>query len=76
MFKMSYQIPLLKRYVLDKKYIKNYHPTSNLPIIPKRIGMVVARGIEEHLEYNDLNDSYQSAYRRDHLTETAILIYA
>ena len=33
----------------------------------------VARRIEEHLESNDLNDSYQSAYRRGHSKETALL---
>jgi len=26
-----------------------------------------------HLEHNDLNDIYQSAYRRGHSTETALL---
>ena len=34
---------------------------------------VVTRHIEEHLQNNDLKDSYQSAYRRGHSTETALL---
>ena len=29
--------------------------------------------IEEHLEHNDLNDSYQSAYHRGHSTNAALL---
>ena len=46
---------------------------SNLPFISKLIEKLVARCIEEHLEQNDLNDIYQSAYRRGHSTETALL---
>ena len=53
--------------------MKNYRPVSNLPFISKLVEKVVARRIEEHLEHNDLNDSYQSAYRRDHSTETVLL---
>ena len=50
-------------------------PKSHLSysfFISKRYEKVVARRIEDHLEYNDLNDSYQSAYRRCH-TETTLL---
>jgi len=65
--------PLLKRSGLDKEEIKNYRPISNLPFISKLIEKVVARRIEEHLEHNDLNDVYQSTYRRCHSTETALL---
>ncbi|KAK2150662.1 hypothetical protein LSH36_396g02009 [Paralvinella palmiformis] len=53
--------------------MKNYRPIYNLPFISKLIEKVVARCIEEHLEHNELNDSYQSAYRRDYSTEIAIL---
>jgi len=67
--------PLLKRPGLDKEEMKNYHPISNLPFISKPIEKVVARRIEEHLEHNDLNDIYQSAYRSRHSssTETTLL---
>jgi len=53
--------------------MKNYRPISNLPFISKLIEKVVARRIEEHLEHNGLNDIYQSACRRGHSTETALL---
>ena len=65
--------PLLKRYGLDKEEMKNYRPISNLPFIPKLIEKVAARRIGEHLEHNDINDSYQSAYRRGHSTETVLV---
>ena len=67
--KRSTIAPLLKISGLDKEH----RPISNLPFISKLIEKVVARCIEEHLEHNDLNDTYQSAYRRGHSTETALL---
>ena len=60
---------LLKRPGLDKEDMKNYCPISNLPLISEHMEKVVAR----HIEHNDLNDSYQSAYSRGHSTETALL---
>ena len=66
-------IRLLKRHGLDKEELKNYRPTSNLPFISKLIANVVATRIEEHLEHNDLNEMYQSAYRRGYSTETALM---
>ena len=38
----------------------------------KLIEKVVSRRIEEHSEHNDLNDSYQSAYRRGNSTEAVL----
>ena len=55
---------LLKISGLDKDDMKNYHSISNLPFISKLIERAVARRIEEYLEHNDLNECYQSAYRR------------
>jgi len=63
---------LLKRPGLFKEEVKNNRPISNLPFISKLIEKVVSRRIE-HLEQNDLGDIYQSAYRRGHSTETALL---
>ena len=70
--KQATMTPLLKIYWLDKD-IKNYRHMSNLPFISKRIEKVAARRIGEHLEHNDINDSYQSAYRRGHSTETVLM---
>jgi len=55
---------------LDKVDTKNYRPISNFSFISKLIEKVLAMRIEEH---NDLNDSYESAYRRGHSTETVLL---
>ena len=58
------------RYGLDKVDTKNYRPISNFSLISKLIEKVSAMRIEEH---NDLNNSYESGYRRGHSTETALL---
>jgi hypothetical protein len=55
---------------LDKVDTKNYRPISNFSFISKFIEKVLAMRIEEH---NDLNNSYESAYRRGHSTETVLL---
>jgi len=71
--KRATTIPLLKRSGLDKGDMKNYRPISILPFTSKLIEKVVTRCIEEHLEHNNLNDSYTSAYRKGYSTETALL---
>jgi len=64
---------LLKRSGLDQEDMKNYRPISNLHFIIKLIEIIVTRRIEEHLEHNDLHDSYQSAWRRGYSIEIAPL---
>ena len=68
-FNRSNITSLLKRSGLDKEYMT----ISNFPFISKPIEKVEARHIEDHLEHNVLNDRYQSAYRRGHSAETALL---
>ena len=46
---------------------------SNLLFTSKILEQVVAQHPEEHMEINDLWDSYQLAYRQNHSTETALL---
>ena len=53
---------LFKRSEQNKKDMKNYRPIYNLPFKSKLIENVVARRIEEHLEHNYLNESYQSGF--------------
>lgn len=53
--------------------MKNYRPVSNLPTIEKLLEQVVSHRMEEHLQTQDLHDSFQSAYRKHHSTETALM---
>jgi hypothetical protein len=72
-FKNSRIRPLLKKANLDANELKNYRPVSNLPFISKILEKVVDVRIENHLKNNDLHEVNQSAYRKFHSTETALL---
>jgi hypothetical protein len=65
--------PKLKKNGLDREEMKNYRPVSNIPFISKIMEKAVAHQITDHMILNDLNDAYQSAYRENHSTETALL---
>ena len=65
--------PLLKQSGLDQNEMKNYRPVSNLPFISKIIEKVVLDQLQTHLKDNDLLEINQSAYRKNHSTETALL---
>jgi len=72
-FKTSRIRPLLKKPTLDKETLQNYRPVSNLPYVSKLLEKVVSKRIDEHLTENNLNEENQSAYRKFHSTETALL---
>ena len=72
-FKCAQIQPLLKKPTLDPDILKNYRPVSNLPFISKVLEKVVDTRIERHLVENGLHKEFQSAYRRFHSTETALL---
>ena len=65
--------PLLKKSGLDQETLKNYRPVSNLPFVSKILEKVVDARIEHHLVSNLLHEPLQSAYRKFHSTETALL---
>ena len=65
--------PILKKLFLDPEVLNNFRPISNLPFISKIIEKVVASRLIAHLEANGLQDLFQSAYKRFHSTETALL---
>ena len=53
--------------------LKNYRPVSGLSFISKLVERVVAKQLRDHLHAHDLENSYQSAYKAGHSTETALL---
>ena len=53
--------------------MKNFIPVSNLPFISKIIEKVVLTQLQKHLSEKDLLETRQSAYRKKHSTETALL---
>ena len=64
--------PLLKSPNLDVSIFNNYRPISHLPFLYKILEKVVAGQINEHLLINSLHNKFQSAYKTDFSTETAL----
>ena len=72
-FKHAVVKPLLKKANLDPENLKNYRPVSSLPFLSKVLERLVLAQLLQHLETNHLLEPFQSAYRRSHSTETALL---
>jgi len=51
----------------------NFHPVSNLSFMSKVVERAVAKQLTEYLSANNLLPCFQSAYRKKHSTETAML---
>ena len=64
--------PILEKNGLDTVF-KNYRPVSNLSFISKVTERAVFLQIDNHMKKHDLYPSLQSAYRKNHSTETALL---
>ena len=72
-FKKAIVKPLLKKQGLDPENLKKFRPVSNLAFISKVIEKVVASRLSEHINKHDLHEDMQSAYKKCHSTETALL---
>ena len=65
--------PVLKKQNADTDEPKNYRPISNLTFMSKVLEQIVAAQVTQHLEEVDLMPEYQSAYRKHHSTESALM---
>ena len=72
-FKHALLTPLLKKQGLDPDILKNYRPVSNLSFLSKLLERVVLTQLSSHLQKNGLLDIFQSAYKKNNSTETALL---
>ena len=72
-FNQALVTAFLKKPGLDSNDMKNFRPVSNLPFISKILEKVVLTQLRNHLSSNNLLEICQSAYRKDHSTETAVL---
>ena len=64
--------PVLKKVTLDHNELKHYRPVSNLQFTSKVLEKCASSQIIEHTEKHKLSEPMQSAYRRQHSTETAL----
>ena len=65
--------PLLKKNNLDPDILNNYRPISNLSFLGKLLEKVVYLQLHSYLTANNLFDVYQSGFRANHSTESALL---
>ena len=65
--------PTLKKPALDHEEFANFRPISNLKMVSKLIEKVVSSCLIGYLDENNLQELFQSAYKRYHSCETALL---
>ena len=65
--------PLLKKSSLDHTQFCNYRPVSNLSFISKAIEKLVANQLISYINDYELNETFQSAYKKYHSAETALI---
>ena len=70
---LDYIIPLLKKTNLDTEDFKNFRPVTNLPFVSKLIEKSVAVQLVQYIDDNNFDEKLQSAYKKLHSTETALL---
>jgi hypothetical protein len=71
-FKSAIIIPLIKKANLDQEQMKNFRPVANLTYVSKLVERVVDARLSTYLHSNGLNVIFQSAYKSNHSTETAL----
>ena len=72
-FKQPLVTPPIKKKTLCRNEFKNYGPISNLSFLSKTLEKIVAKRLNAHTEELLLSNHVQSAYKRFHSTETALL---
>ena len=65
--------PLIKKASLDHEILSNFRPISNLKFVATLTGKVVANRLVSYLEQNHLDEPLQSAYKKFHSCETALV---
>ena len=71
--KIAQVTPLVKKANADRNELKNYRPISNLKFLSKTVERVATAQLTQYLVENDLYAKNQSAYRKFHSTETALV---
>ena len=72
-FKQAIITPLIKKPSLDREFMSNYRPISNLSFLSKLTERITKDRLHHHLASNTMYNSFQSAYTKFHSTETTLL---
>jgi len=72
-YKRAQVLPLLKKAGLGSLQPANYRPISNLPTVSKVLERLMLACLRPRLLSSANFSQFQSAYRKGHSTETALL---
>ena len=72
-FKHAIVTPLHKKHSLPTEELSSYRPISNLNFISKSLERIIHSRLTKHLKSFPSLSRFQSAYRKFHSTETALL---
>ena len=72
-FKTAIIKPLIKKHSLPKDDLSSYRPISNLNFISKLLERIIYNRLQAHLSSFPSIAAFQSAYRKYHSVETALL---
>ena len=71
-YKQAVVTPIIKKPTLEPTF-SNFRPVSNLPFISKIIEKVVSEQINTFTDQQSLDEPLQSAFKKGHSTETALV---
>lgn len=71
--KDSIVTPVLKKVTLDPNAFRSYRPVANIKFIAKVIEKAASNQVIDYVSTHDLGETFQSAYKTHHSTETALL---
>ncbi len=63
----------MKKSNLDPSVLSNYRPISKLPFLSKVLEKAVLNQLQAFLVQNDIFQKFQSGFKANHSTETALL---
>ena len=72
-WKVTRMKPVPKRGCTSPDEPSSYRPIAQVPVLAKILEKAVANQLWEHIDFHNLLPCHQSAYRRSHSTETALL---
>ncbi len=72
-FKHAVIQPVLKKATLDPLVLTNYRPISTVPFLSKVLEKVVFHQLSSFFKHNDILDRFQSGFRAQHSTASALL---